>query len=364
MKLLTSLLISQITGKLICQSSSGNGTPNPVARPILKDSCCPDDSNGIPFSSVHQDCCCGELYDIDEQVCCKPNGCDGTQSLKIKGSACEPDQCQDVSTVTTIGQSLNCTLDNKPTSTCELKCEENYVLVDERNGENLSTTVATCNNNNQWEVYIPQNLCCVQECPPLPPGVKIDYMVVLDKSSSIGDANFEVVKNFMKLLVDLMPLAADGNAARMSMITFNSVVENIFSFEDSIAKNKDDLKAEVDNIVYNGRGTHIYKGLEDVLFNQMPENNAFNRGDVPDILLVITDGRSRGADLVQQRATELKDRGVEIYAIGVATSWDEDVRGMASEPKDDHLTMVQVFEDLEEVAKSYIRNLCPEYACP
>lgn len=351
------ILISQILGEpLICHKDLNLGRPVTLH---VRDACCPaNDPDGIPMSTEIHECCCGQVFKKSQnKECCLPDGdCEsGTGYIINKGSECKRRNCN-VLTSTDEGFTFDCE-GNSDTDTCKLDCAEGFKLLDEDDSGDID--VATCTGVT-WDIQIPKTMCCVKECPPLPDDTQMDFMVVVDKSSSIGNPDFEIVKQFMHSLIDMLPLSA--TASRMSLITFNSVVETIYEFSDSMTETKDQLKTRIDNIVYSGRGTFLNRALIEI-HDKHITNNANNRKEAKDVLLVITDGISRGGEIITEYSEYIKDAGVDLYAIGVGEVDEAQLTGMASEPKSKFVKIISNFDLLEETAKEFIGNYCQEETC-
>ena len=54
-----------------------------------------------------------------------------------------------------------------------------------------------------------------------------------------------------------------------SNLLHNTIVESVFSFDESTSLSKNALKQRVDNVIYNGKGTHTYLGLEWMIDNNI-----------------------------------------------------------------------------------------------
>jgi len=270
---------------LVCHRQRRYGAFIQYGRPNVRDACCPaDDPAGTAITTKIQGCCCDAVYKLGVKECCMPDdGCNSFTHHTIPiGAECKRQNCPLPPDVHEEGQSFKCENGVEAGATCKFGCEEGFILVD-GNGVSDTVDVATCQPDTfEWQVQIPGDLCCVPVCPPLPEETKLDFMIVLDKSSSIGDDNWNIVTEFIHTMIDMVPLGSDS--VRMSLLTYNNQVERIFDFSDSMSKSKDELKSIVNNVVYNGRGTHTYLGLESVYENDI-KNNPLNREDAEDILL-------------------------------------------------------------------------------
>ncbi|KAM4600729.1 collagen alpha-6(VI) chain-like isoform 2-T2 [Polymixia lowei] len=106
-----------------------------------------------------------------------------------------------------------------------------------------------------------------------------------------------------------------------------------------------------------GGGTQTGHGL-DFMLNEHFVDSAGSRArnNVPQIAVVITDGRSQ--DNVEIHAQELKRRGIILYAIGIKEADEDQLREIASEPHDHHVYSVSDFAALQGISQSIVQTLC------
>ncbi|XP_076818199.1 P-selectin-like [Clavelina lepadiformis] len=228
-------------------------------------------------------------------------GSNGERSWNNPPPSCQPNRCPEQilprGQVVCEGESST-----HPETTCFFECiDAGYELFPPGLDENV------CLNDTTWSIPRP---CCRRPCPPF---AVMDFVVVMDSSSSIGDLNWITMTDFVRTILNSFTLAND--AARMSVFRYNRAVD-----EDTqilLSDFIDDQAAFInafDNIPYDGRGTRTGNALRharDVIF---AAGNG-NRPDVRDVMLVITDGRAQ--DDVAGIAQSLRDDGVLIYVLGV-----------------------------------------------
>jgi len=110
---------------------------------------------------------------------------------------------------------------------------------------------------------------------------------VVDGSGSIGSTNFDLVKSFLSQLVSRLDI--DSNATRVGLVVYASNVE--FTFNLNRYSTVSSVQAAIASLRYPGGGTNTAAALAYVR-TQMLTAAAGDRGDVPNILAVITDGQS------------------------------------------------------------------------
>lgn len=74
--------------------------------------------------------------------------------------------------------------------------------------------------------------------------------------------------------------------------------------------------------------------------------------------MIVTDGRPQ--DRVAEVAAEAREKGIEIYAIGVARADMTSLRAMASAPFEDHVFLVESFDLIHQFGLQFQDKLCGE----
>ncbi|XP_033728140.1 collagen alpha-3(VI) chain-like [Pecten maximus] len=156
-------------------------------------------------------------------------------------------------------------------------------------------------------------------CPPTAPPTKnpcfapeADIVFLMDSSNSLGPENWEKEKQFVMDLID--NLNVGPNDMQVSVVTFESNPTVQFYLNDY--QNKYDAIAAISNITFNTGNTLTGKALEfvnDFVFVE----NAGDRPNANNILVVLTDGKSIDTNETLEQAASLKNDSVKIFAIGV-----------------------------------------------
>lgn len=84
------------------------------------------------------------------------------------------------------------------------------------------------------------------------------------------------------------------------------------------------------------------------LFQQQILRNS--RSNATKVIFLITDGYSNGGD-PRPVAAALRDRGVEIFTLGIWQGNIRELHDMASQPKDQHCYLVHNFAEFEALAR-------------
>lgn len=156
--------------------------------------------------------------------------------------------------------------------------------------------------------------CSAVVCPP---SAKKDIVIAIDSSGSIKSHEWVRMKSFVINVLGKFHISASN--VRIAMFRFNQFVDtkNQISFgdHDSI----EELTVAIDNMPKDGQGTHIGNALRYTRDQVLKHKN---RPDVSDMLWVLTDGKSN--DEFKTVATELRESGVEIIALGISRKGGKD----------------------------------------
>uniref|UniRef100_A0A3Q3WQS5 Cochlin n=1 Tax=Mola mola TaxID=94237 RepID=A0A3Q3WQS5_MOLML len=224
---------------------------------------------------------------------------------------------------------------------------------------------AVCKDNGFFNYLIPswfstskhvrplsQRLCsldgllCSKTCYN---SVNVGFLV--DGSSSVGYGNFQLVLEFLAGIARSFEISDVGARVGAVQFTYDQRLE--FGLFDH--SNKDDAINALKRISYMSGGT----GTGDAI--SYATNNLFRRkAPGRNFLIVVTDGQSY--DDVSRPAREARDQGITIYSVGVAWAPLEDLREMASEPKNSHTFFTKNFSGLEELVSAVVRGICRDFA--
>merc|ERR1712210_12800 len=119
--------------------------------------------------------------------------------------------------------------------------------------------------------------------------------------SSIGNENFQKMKNFVINLLMQSNLGQHG--VRVGLITYNR--RPTLRFHMNEMENHQQAINAVDSIVYEGRGTNTGAAIKWVVENAFrPEFG--DRPEVPNKVLLITDGRARDPPVLKVQSGRLR----------------------------------------------------------
>ena len=130
-------------------------------------------------------------------------------------------------------------------------------------------------------------------------------MFVIDGSKSLGEDNFEIVKQFVSGILDTLEISP--KAARVGLLQYSSEVRTEFTLRQfSSAK---DMKKAVSQMKYMGRGSMTGLALKQMFERSFTETEGARpfSANVPRIAIVFTDGRAQ--DEVSEWAARAKRSG-------------------------------------------------------
>ncbi|XP_061906556.1 matrilin-4-like isoform X2 [Entelurus aequoreus] len=179
----------------------------------------------------------------------------------------------------------------------------------------------------------------------------VDLVFLIDSSRSVRPHEFETMRKFM---IDILNTLEIGpNATRVGVVQYSSQVRSEFSLNShSTLANMVDA---INGIVPLAQGTMTGLAIRYIM------NNAFiaqegDRPKVANVAVIVTDGRPQ--DRVAEVAAEARQKGIEIYAVGVARADMASLRAMASPPFEDHVFLVESFDLIHQFGLQFQDKLC------
>ena len=121
-----------------------------------------------------------------------------------------------------------------------------------------------------------------------------DIVFVMDESGSIGTTNFELMKSFLSRLVSRLDI--DSGNTRVGLVTFSDGVGTSISLNahSSVAS----LQRAISSLRYSYGRTFTHAALAHV-HTRMLTSAAGDRSNVPNVVVVVTDGASNNPTATQ-----------------------------------------------------------------
>ncbi|XP_066529510.1 cochlin [Hoplias malabaricus] len=217
----------------------------------------------------------------------------------------------------------------------------------------FTMTMPSWFSTNKFVKPLAQKLCsidqllCSKTCYN---SVNLGFLI--DGSSSVGDANFRLVLSLLSSIARNFDISDIGSRVGAIQFTYDQRLE--FGFNEHTRK--DDALKAIQNIPYMSGGTATGDAITYAVENLFqPRTMGLGRK----FLIIVTDGQSyddvRGPAIAAQRA------GITVFSVGVAWAPMEDLRAMASEPKDTHTFFTREFTGLEQFEQPIVRAMCRDF---
>ena len=207
----------------------------------------------------------------------------------------------------------------------------------------------------------------------------MDLAFVVDASGSIQkdqekgtstNTNWDLIINFILDLIDEFTIGEDET--RVAFLTF-STNANVRISLDSFYDRRE-LKKEIEKNHkrwYVGGWTNTYEGLK-LTREKIYSESKGDRPSIPNIVIVITDGKSSHhenrnfRDPIPQ-ADQAEKQGIKTYVVGVTDSVLEDeLQAISTEPKRQNVTYwtTPKFDSLVNLMQGLLKSTCTEVCTP
>uniref|UniRef100_A0A8C6U6J4 Collagen, type VI, alpha 3 n=1 Tax=Neogobius melanostomus TaxID=47308 RepID=A0A8C6U6J4_9GOBI len=168
-------------------------------------------------------------------------------------------------------------------------------------------------------------------------GKPSDVYFLVDTSWSMGEQNFEHVRNFLISAIRALHQVG-GDKFRFALVQYNSRPKTEFKL--NTYPSPQGALSHIRAMSYDGGGTRTGFGLDFLIR----------------MVVVLTDGRSQ--DDVTEPAHALHLAEVEVFAVGVQDALDSELRDLASKPYNTHVFSVESFLSLKDIVQDLVVGLC------
>uniref|UniRef100_A0A8C6LB49 Matrilin 4 n=1 Tax=Nothobranchius furzeri TaxID=105023 RepID=A0A8C6LB49_NOTFU len=179
----------------------------------------------------------------------------------------------------------------------------------------------------------------------------VDLVFLIDSSRSVRPHEFETMRKFMIDILDTLDIGLD--TTRVGVVQYSSQVRSEFSLKTH-SKLENMVKA-INEIIPLAQGTMTGLAIR-YLMNEAFSPEQGDRPEVPNVAVIVTDGRPQ--DRVAEVAAEAREKGIEIFAVGVARADMTSLRAMASPPFEDHVFLVERFDLIYQFGLQFQNKLC------
>ncbi|KAM9308136.1 collagen alpha-6(VI) chain-like [Gastrophryne carolinensis] len=184
-----------------------------------------------------------------------------------------------------------------------------------------------------------------------------DIVFVIDSSGSISDEQYNTMKDFMIAIVsksDVGPTKVHFGALKYSDDPEKMFYLNQYSSkQDIIDAIRNDRK--IDGTTYTA------KALEYSMAFFTEKHGSRQRFDVPQYLIIITDGESHDQDKLGEASKALQDAGVILFSVGVDKAKTEELETMAGTKG--KWFFVDNFDGLNDILESITVAVCNRTEC-
>ncbi|XP_069371492.1 collagen alpha-1(XII) chain isoform X2 [Paralichthys olivaceus] len=178
-----------------------------------------------------------------------------------------------------------------------------------------------------------------------------DIVLLVDGSWSIGRINFKTIRNFIARMVSVFEIGPDR--VQIGLAQYSGDPKTEWHLNAHLTKAS--LLDAVSNLPYKGGNTMTGMALNYILQNNFKANVGM-RAESRKIGVLITDGKSQ--DEIVFNSQNLRDSGIELYAIGVKNADENELRSIASDPDEIHMYNVNDFKFLVDIVDDLTTNLC------
>ncbi|XP_034748704.1 collagen alpha-1(XIV) chain-like [Etheostoma cragini] len=194
--------------------------------------------------------------------------------------------------------------------------------------------------------------------PTIPPAkevckaAKADLVFLVDGSWSIGDDNFlKIIRFLYSTSGALDRIGPAGTQVAIAQFSDDARTE----FKLNSYADKERLLDAINKISYKGGNTKTGRAIQHVKENIFTAEGGMRRG-VPNVLVVLTDGRSQ--DDVNKVSKEMQMEGYIVFAIGFADADYGELVSIASKPSDRHVFFVDDLDAFAKIEEKLVTFVC------
>ncbi|CAC5417428.1 COL6A [Mytilus coruscus] len=171
-----------------------------------------------------------------------------------------------------------------------------------------------------WDQISAQGVCLDE---------RMDLVIIVDSSSTLGEENFELVLGLAETIVDDIDI--DSGNVHVGFMTFGTSSE--IRFELNEYDTKVSVIDAIYSVEYSGGGSNTADALSAARSKVFSTRS--DRPDAQNVIILITDGYSDiNADRTVREAELTRQNGIKIYAVGVGLQDTSELDLIASQPLD------------------------------
>ncbi|XP_054846792.1 collagen alpha-6(VI) chain-like [Eublepharis macularius] len=181
---------------------------------------------------------------------------------------------------------------------------------------------------------------------------RLDVVFVIDSSGSIGDTNYGLMQDFMIRMVNKSDVGSD----RVQFGALKYSDDPVTLFYLNTYNTKSAIISAIRSDTLLGHNTYTAKALRHSESFFTEKHGSRHRRNVPQALVVITDGESHDAAELDEVSKRLRARDIAIYAVGIKEAKTDELQTMAGPNKTYHY--VDNFEGLQNISTDFSNKLC------
>ncbi|KPP80081.1 cochlin-like, partial [Scleropages formosus] len=178
----------------------------------------------------------------------------------------------------------------------------------------------------------------------------VNLAFLIDGSSSVGDNNFRLVLEFIASVARNFEISDTGSRVGAVQFTYDQKME--FDFNEHT--DKDRALMAIQAIRYMSGGTATGEAITYAVSNLFKKATSGKN-----FLIIITDGQSY--DDVRGPALAAQKEGITVISVGVAWAPLDDLKAMASEPKESHTFFTREFTGLKQFHQNIAKRICSDF---
>ncbi|XP_046570715.1 collagen alpha-1(XII) chain-like [Haliotis rubra] len=193
---------------------------------------------------------------------------------------------------------------------------------------------------------------CVSECTP----IIQDVIIIEDVSISIGPHNYEKTKAFV---VDtIRNISKSSKETNVAFMVFSDTAEVLFHL-NTYRDKKTSIMEAIDSKTHTGGNTFLGDAIKLATSEVFTEING-DRSNVPNVVLLLTDGNSDANEDVRSSIDGLKAKA-EVFVVTVTDQVDNTTIDLvASFPALNHVFHIDTAETASSIKDVTSGHICPK----
>ncbi|ESO92425.1 hypothetical protein LOTGIDRAFT_233176 [Lottia gigantea] len=191
----------------------------------------------------------------------------------------------------------------------------------------------------------------------------VDLVFIVDTSNSIWPVNFDMyIKPFLQNVTEMFLIGPGNKDSRVGLVTYSDDYHLQFHLNSHLTSSS--LTQGIKNMNFPRGNTYTHKALEYATETMFTERHG-DREDVPNLIIIITDGVSAKPTLTKTAADEAKRRGIQVFAIGVGIDVNSgELDDMASEPHETFAFRISEYSALRQISRNFANKRCGVLSTP